>query len=93
MITEYGIDAKSNYKIISELGIQFREYRIFCGLTQKEVADITRQDLLEFASRQDIKNADSVIDVVSRFTSYAEKVDISKHWTDKIANLLRSDKV
>ena len=39
MITEYGIDAKSNYEIISELGIRFREYRIFCGLTQKEVAE------------------------------------------------------
>lgn len=54
--------------------------------------DIARQDLLEFASRQDIKNAaciiDSVTDVVSRFTSYAEKVGISKRWTDKIATAL-----
>lgn len=39
MITEYGIDAKSNAEIISELGGRFKEYRLFCDLTQKEVAE------------------------------------------------------
>ncbi len=39
MITEYGIEAKSNSEIISELGGRFREYRLFSNLTQKEVAE------------------------------------------------------
>ena len=39
MITEYGIEAKSNAEIISELGGRFKEYRLFCDLTQKEVAE------------------------------------------------------
>lgn len=38
MITEYGIDAKSNSEIISELGKRYKEYRLFSDLTQKEVA-------------------------------------------------------
>lgn len=38
MITEYGIEAKSNNEIISELGSRFKEYRLFSNLTQKEVA-------------------------------------------------------
>lgn len=38
MITEYGIECKSNSEIISELGIRFKQYRIFSNLTQKEVA-------------------------------------------------------
>lgn len=38
MITEYGIEAKSNSEIISELGTRFKEYRLFSNLTQKEVA-------------------------------------------------------
>ena len=38
MITEYGIEAKSNSEIISELGARFKEYRLFSNLTQKEVA-------------------------------------------------------
>ncbi len=38
MITEYGIEAKSNAEIIAELGKRFKSYRIFCNLTQKEVA-------------------------------------------------------
>ena len=38
MITEYGIEAKSNKEIISELGGRFKEYRLFSNLTQKEVA-------------------------------------------------------
>lgn len=39
MITEYGIEAKSNSEIISELGGRFKQYRLFCNLTQKEVAE------------------------------------------------------
>ncbi len=39
MITEYGIEAKSNYEIIAELGGRFKEYRVLCDLTQKEVAE------------------------------------------------------
>lgn len=38
MLTEYGIECKSNSEIISELGIRFKQYRIFSNLTQKEVA-------------------------------------------------------
>ena len=38
MITDYGIEGKSNWEIISELGGRFKEYRIFSRLTQKEVA-------------------------------------------------------
>lgn len=38
MITGYGIEAKSNNEIISELGRRFKEYRLFSNLTQKEVA-------------------------------------------------------
>lgn len=38
MITKYGIEAKSNSEIISELGGRFKQYRLFCNLTQKEVA-------------------------------------------------------
>ena len=38
MITEYGIEAKSNSEIISELGGRFKQYRLFSNLTQKEVA-------------------------------------------------------
>jgi transcriptional regulator with XRE-family HTH domain len=39
MITEYGIEAKSNAEIIAELGARYKAYRVFCNLTQKEVAD------------------------------------------------------
>lgn len=39
MITEYGIESKSNYEIIAELGTRFKEYRVFSNLTQKEVAE------------------------------------------------------
>ena len=41
MITEYGIEAKSNSEIISELGGRFKQYRLFSNLTQKEVAELT----------------------------------------------------
>jgi pyruvate formate lyase activating enzyme len=36
MITEYGIEAKSNSEIISELGGRFKQYRLFSNLTQKQ---------------------------------------------------------
>lgn len=39
MITEYGIEAKSNAEIITELGGRFKEYRVFSNLTQREVAE------------------------------------------------------
>lgn len=32
MITEYGIEAKSNSEIISELGGRFKQYRLFNNL-------------------------------------------------------------
>ena len=32
MITEYGIEAKSNSEIISELGGRFKQYRLFSNL-------------------------------------------------------------
>ncbi len=38
MITEYGIEGKSNWEIISELGARFKEYRVFSNMTQKEVS-------------------------------------------------------
>lgn len=38
MITEYGLECKSNAEIISELGVRFKRYRLFSNLTQKEVA-------------------------------------------------------
>ena len=39
MITEYGIEAKSNAEIISELGSRFKDYRLFSDMTQREVAE------------------------------------------------------
>ena len=39
MITEYGIEEKSNSEIISELGSRFKEYRLLCDMTQREVAE------------------------------------------------------
>lgn len=39
MITDYGIDGKSNSEIIAELGGRFKDYRLFSNLTQKEVAE------------------------------------------------------
>ena len=39
MITEYGIEGKSNAEIISELGGRFKDYRLFSDMTQREVAE------------------------------------------------------
>lgn len=41
MITEYGIEAKSNAEIIAELGARYKSYRIFRHLTQREVAEMS----------------------------------------------------
>ena len=54
---------------------------------------ITRKDLLNFAARQDIKNAAGIIDditeVVANFKHYAASTGISPLWTDKIWRVLR----
>lgn len=53
---------------------------------------ITRKDLLDFAAKQDIKNAASIIDdvsnVVADFNQYATEVGISEYWTKKIFGVL-----
>ena len=54
--------------------------------------NITKQDLMLFAQRQDIRNASSIIeeveDVVMNFKSYAEKVEIDERWIRKIERIL-----
>lgn len=54
--------------------------------------NITKQDLLLFAQRQDIKNAASIIDevteVVMNFKAYAEKVEIDDYWIKKIMRVI-----
>lgn len=53
---------------------------------------ITRKDLIDFATKQDIKNAsricEEVCDVVDNFRKYAETVGIDSRWTDKIQRVL-----
>jgi serine/threonine-protein kinase HipA len=53
---------------------------------------ITRKDLIDFATKQDIKNAsricEEVCDVVDNFKKYAEAVGIDSRWTDKIQRVL-----
>ncbi len=55
--------------------------------------NITKKDLLLFAQRQDVKNAaniiDEVSDAVAKFKEYAESVDISEYWINKIESVLR----
>lgn len=57
--------------------------------------NITKQDLLLFAQRQDIKNAASIIDevteVVQNFKAYAEKVDIDDYWIKKIMRVIEEN--
>ena len=57
--------------------------------------NITKQDLMLFAQRQDIRNASSIIeeveDVVMNFKSYAEKVEIDEHWIRKIERVLEEN--
>lgn len=57
-------------------------------------SNVTRKDLLLFAQRQDIRNASAIIDevaeAVSRFRVYAESVDISNYWIEKIEKVLRN---
>ena len=53
---------------------------------------ITRKDLIDFATKQDIKNAsricEEVCDVVDNFKKYAETIGIDSRWTDKIQRVL-----
>lgn len=57
--------------------------------------NITKQDLLLFAQRQDIKNAASIIDevaeVVMNFKAYAEKVEIDDYWIQKIMRVIEGN--
>ena len=57
--------------------------------------NVTRKDLLLFAQKQDIKNADNIIDEVSetivKFREYAGNVGISEHWTHKIEQVLKEN--
>lgn len=57
--------------------------------------NITKQDLLLFAQRQDIKNAASIIDevaeVVMNFKAYAEMVEINDYWIQKIMRVIEEN--
>lgn len=57
--------------------------------------NITKQDLLLFAQRQDINNAASIIDevteVVMNFKAYAEKVEIDDYWIKKIMRVIEEN--
>lgn len=57
--------------------------------------NITKQDLLLFAQRQDIKNAASIIDevteVVMNFKAYAGKVEIDDYWIQKIMRVIEEN--
>lgn len=57
--------------------------------------NITKQDLLLFAQRQDIKNAASIIDevaeVVMNFKAYAEMVEIDDYWIQKIMRVIEEN--
>lgn len=57
--------------------------------------NITKQDLLLFAQRQDIKNAASIIDevaeVVMNFKAYAEMVEIDDYWIKKIMRVIEGN--
>ena len=57
--------------------------------------NITKQDLLLFAQRKDIKNAASIIDevteVVMNFKAYAEKVEIDDYWIKKIMRVIEEN--
>lgn len=57
--------------------------------------NITKQDLLLFAQRQDIKNAASIIDevaeVVMNFKAYAEKIEIDDYWIKKIMRVIEEN--
>ena len=58
--------------------------------------NITKQDLMLFAQRQDIRNASSIIEevenVVMNFKSYTEKVEIDEHWIRKIERVLEENR-
>ena len=56
---------------------------------------VTRNDLLLFAQRQDIRNApnkvDEVAGAVANFRLYAERTGVSDLWTRKIWGVLREN--
>ena len=56
---------------------------------------ITRNDLLLFAQRQDIRNAPNIVDevagAVANFRLYAERTGVSDLWTRKIWGVLREN--
>lgn len=70
----------------------FRNHELPINFKRK---GITRADLLDFASKQDIKNAASIIDDVSNavanFYKYAEVVGIEKYWIKKIVDILNKN--
>lgn len=57
-----------------------------------KVADITLQDLMEFARENDIKDAKAIIDKVAeslmRFNEYAEIYQLRAPWRDRIAKVI-----
>ena len=67
----------------------YRSHELSINFKRK---DITRNDLLDFAAKQDIKNAAGIIDdvsnVVANFCNYADEVGIDRHWTKKIVDVL-----
>lgn len=57
-----------------------------------KVADITLQDLMEFARENDIRDAKAIIDKVAeslmRFNEYAETYQLRAPWRDRIAKVI-----
>lgn len=70
----------------------FRNHELPMNFKRK---GITRKDLLDFAAKQDIKNAAGIIDtvsgVVANFNQYAAEVGVSDYWTKKIFAVLRQN--
>ena len=58
--------------------------------------NITKQDLILFAQRQDIRKASTIIEeveeVVMNFKAYAEKTGIDECWTRKIEQVLEENR-
>ncbi len=57
--------------------------------------NITKQDLVDFADKQDIKNAVRIIseitDTVMNFKNYADLAEVDNVWTNKIEGVLREN--
>ena len=57
-----------------------------------KISEITKSDLLEFADRNDIRNAQTIIDEVAasirRFDEYADKNNLSQPWRGLIQKTL-----